>query len=537
MSGPALDFWTLWKPLPRQRQFLEASARYRYLLYGGSRGSAKSHLLRWGMLWKLLQWAQAGHRGVRVGLFSEDYPTLEDRQISKIQREFPPWLGHLGTTKADGLAFYVKPQYGGGVLTLRNLDDPAKYVGGEFAGVGIEELTRVQRSTFDMVRGSIRWPGLTDTFFWAVTNPLGVGLTWVRQLWIEREFPKELQALAHQFHFIRAFPTDNHYLTPDYWSELESQPDYVKRAWIDGDWYVPVGVMFSEVRPAIHQVPASPPGADSTLEIIGDWGYEHAAVALWIETTPEGRHRVYREFVTNHTDPVTWATEVVARTGERERITRFCIDSAANQQPQTGTTSPFEQMVTEVFFKAGIPSQLVAKRKADNRTSREHGWHLLHQYVRVDSSRRPQLVIGADCPVLWKQLTTIVRGEPPHSIEDTAPGQTDDALTALRYWAMMRGLPTPPGATPTPLYNENRHRGFDYGGRRTRKPWEHVAGEFDGAGTILESHPELRAMFAPWQGKVRMRHDPEKKSYVEDTGDAVTDWQGQPLRPIGDGEW
>ena len=190
MSGPSLDFWQLWQPLRRQREFLTASHAYRYLLYGGSRGSGKSSLLRWGVLWKLLDWASKGRTGVRVGLFSEDYPTLEDRQISKIEREFPKWLGHLGTTKSDGLGFYVAPEYGGGVLTLRNLDDPSKYVGGEFAGIGIEELTRLQRSTFDLVRGSLRWPGITDTFFWAVTNPLGPGLLWVRDLWIRAQVPE-----------------------------------------------------------------------------------------------------------------------------------------------------------------------------------------------------------------------------------------------------------------------------------------------------------------------------------------------------------
>jgi len=44
-------------------------------------------------------------RGIRAAMFCEDYPTLKDRQISKMEVEFPSWLGKIKETKTDGLAF------------------------------------------------------------------------------------------------------------------------------------------------------------------------------------------------------------------------------------------------------------------------------------------------------------------------------------------------------------------------------------------------------------------------------------------------
>jgi hypothetical protein len=428
----------------------------------------KSHTLRWGSLYRLLRWAEQGHRGVRVGIFTEDYPTLEDRQISKISREFPPWIGELKATKTDGLGFYLADEYGGGVMLLRNLDDPQKYIGGEFAGIGVDELTRNEKPTFDALRGSLRWPGIADTYFWGATNPLGIGLVWVRDLWIERRFPPEMRELAPQFHFIKALPTDNPHLSPEYWSELRSQPPHIYKAWVEGDWYVPVGVMFEELQQAVHRVAAGHPAPDSSIEITGDWGYEHPAVALWVETPAVRKPvlRVYREYVTHRTSPVTWAQEVVRRSGQ-ERIRRVLLDSAAWNRAQDGAASPAEQMF-DVFAQARIALQPVEKKGTSTAGSRVHGWQLLHEYFRLRDGK-PLLTVAENCTTLWTQLTTLVRGEPPQDIEDTAPGQVDDAATALRYFVMMRPLPST--VKPEPVVpDDDSHPGFHETGVRIRRP-------------------------------------------------------------------
>lgn len=406
-----------------------------------------SNLLRWGSLYRVIRWAMAGLPGVRVGIFSEDYPTLQDRQISKIEREFPRWLGELKSTQVDGLGFYVAEEYGSGVILLRNLDDPHKYVGGEFAGAAVEELTRIEKATFDALRGSIRWPGITDTFFWAATNPLGIGLQWVRQLWIEQDFPPEMKALAPQFHFIKALPTDNPYLTEDYWTDLRSQPPHIQRAWIEGDWYVPVGVMFEELAPELHQVPDSPVVEGAECFIAIDWGYEHEAAAGWYECT--GSHqaphvRMYREYVTTRTTPADFAAQVVSQScTPNEVVRRVILDSAAWNTPQDGGPSPAEQMV-ETFQKAGMTLEPTPKGAG----SRVRGWMLVHTWLQPRPGG-PLLTFSTSCRKTWTQLTTLVRGEPPQNIEDLKPGQADDRADQLRYALSSR--PDPPRLTTAML--------------------------------------------------------------------------------------
>lgn len=101
----------------------------KFLLYGGALGGGKSYFLRWVLLRLLMMWfMQKGLKGVQVMLACEDYPSLKDRQLSKISREFPAWLGKMYTDHKDyGRCFMLAPEYGSGVLCFRNLDDPSKY--------------------------------------------------------------------------------------------------------------------------------------------------------------------------------------------------------------------------------------------------------------------------------------------------------------------------------------------------------------------------------------------------------------------------
>lgn len=253
---------------PKQLEAVKLADMYKYFLYGGSRGPGKSYFLRWYGLRELLKLAQAGILNAVVGLFCEDYPSLTDRQTSKITNEFPLWMGTLKDSKTQGFGFYLKQEYGGGLLALRNLDDASKYQSAEFAAILVDELTKNDKNVFDILKGSLRWSGVIKPKFIAATNPGGKGHVWVKKIWKIKgykdyetrlnkndfdnsaEFDRKIKEMMstpiinEQFAYLPALPDDNKYLGEDYWETLDSLPERLKKAWRYGDWNAFEGQFF-----------------------------------------------------------------------------------------------------------------------------------------------------------------------------------------------------------------------------------------------------------------------------------------------------
>ena len=221
----------LCKFFPKQLEALEASKRFKFTLFGGSVGSGKSYWIRWTAVWWLMEYyAKYGIKGIRAGVFCEDYPSLNDRHLGKIKFEFPLWLGKFNEAKHE---FTLAPEYGGGIIAFRNLDDPAKYLSVEFAVIAIDEINRNPKTTFDMLRSRHRWPGIKDVKFIAGCNPLGEA--WVKNMWVKRLFsPDEKE--QYEFIFVPALPTDNPHLPQEYYKSLESLPENQRKAYLEGNW-------------------------------------------------------------------------------------------------------------------------------------------------------------------------------------------------------------------------------------------------------------------------------------------------------------
>lgn len=269
----------------------ETADEHKYTLFGGSRGPGKSFWLRWYNVRRLLKWAANGHRDVNVMLACEDYPSLKDRHIGKIASEFPQWLGELRETKEKGLGFHLRPQYGGGSILLRNLDDPTKYMSAEFAGISIDEVTKNPASTFDVLRGSLRWPGITDTYMACASNPAA---NWVRDYWIEGNLPDALKGSADDFAFVPALPTDNPHLDPSYWQMLDTLSGPLRAAWLHGDWYAAVeGLVYENFGD--ENVTETEPDPERPFELAIDDGYIDPRATLFIQRQANGDILVFDE--------------------------------------------------------------------------------------------------------------------------------------------------------------------------------------------------------------------------------------------------
>lgn len=405
-------------PTDRQIEFFKAVDGHKYTLYGGAKGGGKSYILRWAMIRQLLKWAKQGHNKVRAVLFCEDYPTLKDRQITKIQSEFPAWLGGLSNSQIEGMSFVLKPEYGGGVLALRNLDDPSKYASSEFAMAAVDELTKNERKVFDQLRSIIRWPGIEDTKFIAGTNPGEIGHEWVKKLWISNELTPE-DPKPEELAFVKSLPTDNKHLAHSYIDELKRLPEKLRKAYLEGNWDVFEGQFFTEWDKEKHVVePFAIPASWAKLRSIDPSGRDGITSCHWYAIDWNGRVFCYREHYCTGLDSDQHAREI-ARLSEGEEYKYTVIDTSAFDRLGLPETT------AEVYQRYGITGLVPASKK------RVMGWDLMHQYLRWDDNTDPKLKIFSTCPNIIRTIPLQIHDE-LHP-EDLDTKGEDHACDDCRY--------------------------------------------------------------------------------------------------------
>jgi phage terminase large subunit len=406
-------------PTERQLQFFRTVRDHDFTFYGGAAGGGKSYILRWALVWLLFEvWNSLHISNAVVGLFCEDYPSLWDRQISKIQVEFPAWLGKLKLGN-EGRCFQLHDKYGGGTLALRNLDDPSKYLSAEFAAIAVDELTKNPQSVFDFLRLRLRWPGIERPKFIAGSNPGGEGHAWVKKLWIDRDFPMELMPIADQFAFVPALATDNPHLSKSYWAQLNTLPVEMQKIYVQGNWNVFAGQYFDIFDPFRHTKRPEEFGIKpwNTRWIGIDWGFKHNAAAYWNAKVHDSLTATYREFVGNNLSPKQLAERIIELNGSDEIASIWLSPDAFAHR--TDTDSIADQM-SAVFKAHGLPACSPAN---DDRVG---GWALMY-----DMLRSGHWVIGSNCTELIKTLPMLSRDE--NKVEDCVKFEGDDAADAARY--------------------------------------------------------------------------------------------------------
>ena len=417
-------WWEKWANFqPKQKEAEQAVDKYDYLFYGGAAGPGKSYFLRKYPIKFLIEncWHKLKLKGVRVGLFCEDYPALHDRHLTKIAYEFPDWLG---TYKGQTHEFILNERFGGGILAFRNLDDPSKYLSSEFALIEVDELTRNKKEKFDFLRLRKRWPGIERTKFIGASNPGGIGHGWVKDLWVDRRFPEE-EIQQDQFFFVRALPTDNKYLPETYYQTLGSLPERLRKAYRDGNWDVFDGQYFTEWDRTKHVItPFEIPPSYKRFRAY-DHGRANAAVCKWYALDYDGRVHVYRELYAKGLNVDQIAAEI-NRMSEGESYEYSVADPAIFAN--IGFVDKYGgQTIAESFARQGVHFIPASNRRID-------GWNLMHQYLYWDEVTLPKMMYFSTCLDSIRTIPNLVHDDT--KVEDIDTDGDDHCADVDRYFLM-----------------------------------------------------------------------------------------------------
>ena len=390
----------------RQLEASKALEDHKFLLYGGAVGGGKSYWLRKILIRLLIgYYTKYGLEGVRVGLFCEDYPSLEDRQISKVKYEFPEWLGTMNESKHE---FTLAKGLGSGVLLFRNLDNPSKYLSAEFASIAIDELTMNDNDVFNFLRMRLRWPGIKadDCKFITGSNPGGKGHGWVKDMFIDKNFnPNEQE--AEKFVYIPAKATDNPYLDKGYYIQLEGLPPEMRKAYLEGDWNIFKGQYFSEWRDEAHVCPVFPIPEGVKRFRAYDHGSAKPCCCKWYYVDFDGRVWVYREFYKAGLTVEEISDKIVEMSGD-EVYEYDIADPAIFSEHGHG------ESIGQMFNR--ISKGKINWVPASN--DRVAGWSVMHQYLHWTKYKRPMIQYYNTCTDSIRTIPTLIYNENRGRVED-----------------------------------------------------------------------------------------------------------------------
>ena len=410
-----------------EKQRLFYLSRTLYTAYGGARGGGKSHAVRVKAAGGALTYS-----GIRILILRRTYPELQNSLIDKllklVPRELASYNGGVHT-----LSFV-----NGSVIKFGNYgpNSDTEYQGQEYDWIFIDEATQFTYDEFRTLGGCLRGASRIPKRFYLTCNPGGVGHSWVKRLFIDRNFYTDPQDPERDenpldYSFIFATVEDNAAVlkgSPHYMQMLSSLPESIRRAHRYGDWDALSGQFFSEFRWETHTVePFKIPGGWTRYRAF-DYGLDMFA-CLWVAVDCRGRSYVYREARVKGLIVSDAAKLMRDMTLPNEKIacTIAPFDMWSTQR-DTGLT------IAEIFSRGGI--ELV---RASN--SRVQGWMSVKELFKCCADGAPQLMVFRDCRGLINDIPSLLHSDKNPSDAATEPHEITHATDALRYYCRTRVLP------------------------------------------------------------------------------------------------
>lgn len=412
----------LGKPQPKQKEFMQAKAKY--VAFGGARGGGKSWSVREKAKRLALKWA-----GIKILIIRKTYTDLRDNHILPLRSELPPELApYRETDKAFCFVngSRIKCSY------FANDSDALQYQGQEYDVIFLEEATQFSELVFNVLKACLRGANSFPKRMYLTCNPDGIGFLWVKRLFVSRDYlPGEN---PDDYLFIQSLVTDNQKLidlNPDYVLQLDSLPDGMRERWRYGSWDVAEGQYFGEFRRDIHVCEPFEIPKEWRRYISIDYGLDMLA-AYWYAIDGLGNIYVYRELCRPDLPISNAAAAILSLNEEGENIYAVLAPPDLwNRSQETGKSKAL------IFYENGLELT-----KSNN--DREAGWLAVKELLKPNAEGVSRLHIFSVCTKLIKHLPELIRDPKRPTDVLNEPHEITHSPDSLRYFAIYWTSPADP---------------------------------------------------------------------------------------------
>ena len=433
-------------PYLKQIEFFKSTKRY--IAFGGSRGGGKSWAARRKAVLLALH-----YQGIQILILRRTLNELRENHILTLQTELKEVAKYDAQNKE--FAFPNASRIKLGYCAAES--DVLQYQGQAYDIIFMEEATQFTEFQKDSLMECNRSSGNMKERFtprmYFTMNPGGIGHSWVKRLFIDREYRNKENTDNYQF--IPSTVYENEYLmnsNPEYVENLENLPEMRKRAMLYGDWDAFEGQYFSEWNRKLHVIEPYELPKTWNRFISLDYGMDMTA-AYWWSVDTEGNCIVYREM--HEPNLILSAAAKRIKELSSNEVIQYVVASPDlwNKRQETGESG------AEVMRKSG----LLNMRPANN--SRIPGWRTMREYLKPTKDRfgidSPRLKLFGSCINAIKNIPLLQYDD--KKLEDAAgtPHEITHACESIRYGIMSRPRVTevkvksdPYNLTPSELHDK-----------------------------------------------------------------------------------
>lgn len=410
---------------PKQIEFCKATNKY--ICYGGARGGGKSHVSRIKMC--LLAF---NYPGIQILLLRRTLKELRENHVLQLQKLLKDIADYKDNTKE-----FLFPN--GSRIVLGYCDnekDVLQYQGQAYEVIVLEEATHFTEFQFQTLTESNRMSGNLKKEFvprmYFTCNPGGVGHSWVKRLFIDKDY--KVTENPEDYIFIPSLVFENKYIMekdPNYVKVLENLPEDRKQAMLYGNWDVFDGQFFREFNRNIHVIEPFEIPLEWNRYIAMDYGLDMFAV-LFIAVDTKGKAYVYNEI--HKSGLIVSDARQTLRSIMRNHKYRaiYAPPDLWNRNRDTGKST------AELFFEGGIDLT-----KASN--DRKAGWLNVKEWLKIKKVKDEQtgkvykdsdIKIFSNCINLVRCLPQLQHDEKDPNDVATEPHEITHITDALRYFCV-----------------------------------------------------------------------------------------------------